>query len=137
MGSFIILEDGRAWAVGDGAFDDALEAIASQLPASAEGKSLAIWLVEQKTGDRGMGLGRVDLRELTPPNRELFKSAAQRFYPQAIVNVGDYNPAWLELFAVLLKLIKLADKREDPRLYNPHMDALCPPTGAKVGPGWQ
>jgi len=132
-----VLEDGRAWAVTDGAFDDALELIASELPNSPESQALALWLLEQKTRGRGMGLGSVDLRELTQHNRRLFKAAAQRVYDKAIVSSQGYNPIWLNLYFVLLKLIKSVNRRENPHIYNPHMDALIPPSGEKSGPGWE
>ncbi len=139
MGGFIILEDGRAWAYSNGAYAMVIEEIAAQLPDTPEGQALSNWLLEE-TNVGSMGLGCVDIRELTEGNRKLFKQAAQRAYTLWRIDPNPHLQDELgtdsDVFYALLKLMKSVNKREDPKTYMQRMKSLIEPTGEKSGLGW-
>src|ERR1022692_1100776 len=78
MAGFIILEDGRAYAAANWAYDAVVERIADALPETDDGHALKDWLKEQRVAVKG--LGSVDLRELTAVNRQLFQAAARKAF---------------------------------------------------------
>ena len=142
MAGFIVLSDGRAWAGANWAYDAAIRAIAEALPSTQESNDLADWLLQQTSKVKGLGMGAVDLRELTTQNQTLF---IQAIY-QAVINLkiqdgSDWYdptafPAWQEFFGVLPKLIESIERGEPATMFNPHMREVIPPTGDKSGPGW-
>ncbi|MCI0661810.1 MAG: hypothetical protein L0220_12115 [Acidobacteria bacterium] len=142
MAGFIVLNDGRAWAGANWAYDSAIRTISQALPTTQEGQDLADWLLQQTCEVKGMGLGSVDLRELTTQNQTLFIQAVR----QAVINLKTqdgndwYDPtafqSWREYFEVLPLLIESIERGEPPSMFNPHMNDLIPPTGNKSGPGW-
>ena len=70
------LEDGRAYAAANWVCDAVVERIADALPHTDDGHALSNWLKEQQFAVKG--LGRVDLRDLTRENRQLFEAAARK-----------------------------------------------------------
>jgi hypothetical protein len=142
MAGFIILNDGRAWASANWAYDVAIRTIAQALPNTQEGLELADWLLQQTSEVKGMGLGSVDLRELTTENQTLFIRAVR----QAVINLrtqdgNDWHDpmafqSWREYFEVLPQLIESIERGEPAFMFNPHMKEVIPPTGDKSGPGW-
>jgi hypothetical protein len=141
VGGFIVLEDGRAWAGANWAYDAVLRAIGASL-ADTGSVELARWLELRTCRHLGPGLGSVDLREVAPANRLLFRSAARQAFRRETLagpaGWGDpsFYPPWLQQFRVLLRLIKSVDRREPPEAFNPHMTGLVPATGERTGPGW-
>ncbi len=142
MGGFVILSDGRAWSAANWAYDALILAIAHDLPSTPDGEAFGAWLRDQTSTVLGPGMGRVDLRELTPHNQRLFARAAQLAYARLVRDNCPpewhdprFFPGWRDLFLVLLKLLKSA-RRRDPPTYNPHMSSLLPSTSDRSGPGW-
>lgn len=142
MGGFIVLSDGRAYAASNWGYDRTVEAIAEALPDTDEGRHLAAWLLDQRCSVRGMGLGNVDVRELTPQNRQLFLRAVEDAYQTqkgkgpAGWHSPDLWPSWIARFSDLVKMIACVENGEAPGDFNPHMKDVIPPTGDKSGPGW-
>lgn len=142
MGGFIILDDGRAWAATNWAYDAAIRYIAEALPDSERARELSEWLLQQTSEVQGMGLGSIDIRELTAENRTLFveaiRRATRRIEERGAEGWNDpsYFPVWKERFEVLLKLIESVEKGEPATIYNPHMRDIIPATGKQAGPGW-
>lgn len=142
MAGFIVFNDGRAWASANWAYDAAIRTIAQALPNTRDGNELAEWLLQQTSEIQGMGLGSVDLRELTVQNQTLFIQAIR----QAVINLKTetgnewHDPTafqcWREYFGVLLQLIESIERGEPALRFNPHMNDVIPPTGNKSGPGW-
>jgi hypothetical protein len=102
---------------------------------------LADWLLEQRCSVQGMGLGSVDVRDLTPRNQELFLRAVVDAYriQQEKGPVGcssEFWPSWIERFGDLVKMIECIKKGEPPSQFNPHMSDAIPPRHGKAGPGW-
>jgi len=149
MAGFITIEDGRAYARSNWAYDTAVDAIARHLPSTPLAIAFRDWLLEQRCYDRdsgtairGSGLGSVDLRELAPVCRELFWSAARDAYTFSEQDGGaswsnpDGFSDWLKSFAELLFLHETYADGQPPPEFNPHMNGLMPPTTDRVGPGW-
>ena len=141
MSSHIALEDGRSWWAANWAYDAVVRSIVDALNRQGE-KDLAAWLSEQTCLVQGPGLGRIDLRELAPKNRELFRAGARDAFRREMEMgaVGWNDPAffkgWLDRFGVLLRLIDSVDRHDDPLSFNPHANGLMPVTREKKGPGW-
>jgi hypothetical protein len=141
MGGFIILNDGRAWAAANWAYDEAIRSIVEALPPTDDALALSGWLLGQTCEVRGSGLGSVDLRELTAENQALFSEAVRkataRIKPHGGWGWSDPSLflAWKDRFDVLLKLIESIEKGEPASTLNPHMTAVIPPTGERAGPG--
>jgi hypothetical protein len=140
MAGFIILEDGRAYAAANSAYDAVVRRIADALQESDDGHALSTWLKEQQVAVKG--LGSVDLRELTPKNRQLFEAAARKAFslaeqqgPQGWQDF-DARSGWLERFHDLITMMNSVRKGEPPSSFNPHMRDVIPPTGEQAGPGW-
>jgi hypothetical protein len=142
MAGFIILNDGRAWAGANWAYDTALHTIIAALPSTQEGRDLSGWLLQLTSEVKGAGLGSVDLRELTTQNQALFIQAVR----QAAINLRTQNSndrlapvafrSWREYFEVLPQLIESIERGEPASKFNPHMNDVIPPTDDKSGPGW-
>src|SRR6185295_7052603 len=92
MGGFIKLEDGRAWAAANWAYDAVLDCLVEALKGE-RASDLAAWLAQQTCAVRGMGLGHVDLRELAPTNRALFRVAARKAVEHAQDGVDGHVDA--------------------------------------------
>lgn len=142
MSTCIVIEDGRSWWAANWAYDAVVRSIAAALPEEALAQALGIWLGEQTCEKLGPGLGEVDLRELSPSARTLFRAAARRAFattkagpPPTWGDPSFFGP-WAERFEVLIRLLDSVDCGEDPALFNPHATRLVDPTGKKVGPGW-
>jgi len=138
MGGFLILDDGRAWAPASWAFDAGLEQIAEVLTDEV----LRAWLLEQRCSEQGPGMGRIDVRELTPHNRELLLAAIPVAIERARAKDGsDWNdpswyPQWLDRFELLGRMVESVARGEPPETLNPQMRSVIPPTGERSGPGW-
>jgi hypothetical protein len=142
VAGFIILSDGRAYAASNWSYDSTIDAIAEALPNTQEGRLLADWILNQRCTVQGMGLGSVDLRELTPRNQEVFLRAVEDAYRiqtgRGPVGWASPNawPSWIGRFADLVKMIECIGKGEPPGQFNPHMMDVIPPREKKAGPGW-
>ncbi len=140
MAGFIILEDGRAYAAANWAYDAVVERIGDTLPDTDDGRALSDWLKEQRVAVKG--LGSVDLREFTPENRQLFEEAARRAFslaeqqgPEGWQDIEAYT-GWIERFHDLIIMMDSIRAGVPPSAFNPHMVDVIPPTGARAGPGW-
>src|SRR5437660_3479055 len=139
---FIVLQDGRAYAGSSWGYDTTIKAIASVLFERKQSQALAEWLIKQRSVIVGMGMGNVDVRELTPRNRELFLDAAREAFKRAEAqgSAGWYDPrafpGWLDRFRDLITMLDSIERGEPPSAFNPHMRAACEPTGEHSGPGW-
>ncbi|MHB8876066.1 MAG: hypothetical protein ACYC8T_20440 [Myxococcaceae bacterium] len=140
MSCFIILSDGRAWSTQSWVFDAALGAIAEVLAEDESSSSLAAWLLEEQSAVVGLGL--VDVRNLTPDNQQRFLDAV----PRALVaarekgvrgwhDLGQFS-AWIASLELLLNMIESVMRGDPPEVLNPNMKGVIPPTGERQGPGW-
>jgi hypothetical protein len=139
VGGFIVLDDGRAYGRAGWAYRATIEAIADALPDTEQGSTLAEWLTNPRTLEI---YPTVDVRELTPANRELFLAAAERAFdlerqrgPLGWAN-PEFRESWLKAFAELVQMIHCVRRGEPPKEYNPHMTDTLPATGEHSGPGW-
>ena len=142
MAGFIVLQDGRAYAAANWAYDVLIESVSAALRGSGRNAALADWLMAQRSEVQGSGLGHVDLRELTDANRQLLLEIIPQAYqeaktvrPAAFKNSAYYE-GWLDRFADLVKMIACVQKGEPPEQFNPHMKGLLPAKGGHAGPGW-
>lgn len=149
MSGFIVIEDGRAYARANWAYDVTVDAIAAALPDTELGITFRRWLLDQRCFDRetgdpicGSGLGSVDVRELSPVCREMFWSAVYDAYARCKAEgpVGWHDPqgfdGWINAFHTLIQLHESFVRGEPPESLNPHMNDVIPPTNATAGPGW-
>lgn len=141
MGGFIVLEDGRALAPNNWAYDAIIHAIVAELRENEDARPLATWLSGQTCEAKGMGQGNVDVRELTPENREHFRAAVKDAISRA-ENVGpaawhdpDFFPMWLECFRKLNKMWQSIDLGQPPDSIT-DLTSPMPVTGQRSGPGW-
>ena len=117
--------------------------IAAALPGDRDGTELREWLLLQTCAVCGPGLGSVDVRELSPGDRELFEEAALRAVVAAkSEDAADWHrpsafTGWLEHFEILSRLIESVRAGDDPESYHPHTTGLIAPSGERVGPGWK
>ena len=140
MGGFIVLEDGRAYAVANWATDATLRAISREVSDPA----LRAWLLAQQSEHVGMGMTSVDLREIAPRFRPVLRAAIRRAYERVInddrfenLHPGDnWWAEWLKAFHDLVEMLARSEAGEPAESFNPHMRALIPPTGRQQGPGW-
>jgi hypothetical protein len=142
MAGFIVLQDGRAYAASNWGFDRTVAAIAAVLSERKESQALAEWLMQQSSEIVGMGMGKVDIRELTAQNRELFINAVREAFKRAEAQDlgGWYDPqlfpSWLGRFQDLVTMLDSIERGEPPATFNPHMRDVCKPSGEHSGPGW-
>jgi hypothetical protein len=136
LAGFIVLSDGRAYAASNWAYDQTVDAIASALPESHEGKALSHWLLEQKISSKGVG--NIDVRELAPHTNALFITAVKAALAATKDNFieSEAQKDWHNRFIDLLAMIESIERGEAPQAFNPHMLDILPPTGEKAGPGW-
>jgi hypothetical protein len=144
MAGFIVLQDGRAYAASNWAYDLTVERIAVALPPTPQGVALRTWLLGQRCGVLGPGLGSVDLRGLTPDNQRLVEAAArgaveaaERSGPGGLGVDQETYSGWLSRLHDLLEMFDSIRRGEPPSVLNPHMIDVIPPTGDRVGPGWE
>ena len=75
MGGFIVLEDGRAFAVANWAWRQAIQKIGEALATIPGRTAFAQWFA--MIVELPAGLNELDLRELTPGNRAAFHEATR------------------------------------------------------------
>lgn len=79
MAGFIVLEDGRTWTGANWSYNAVIEAIVQILSTDDKAKAFAEWLGQQVTGN---GFFRVDVREIAPMYRPVFREAARQAFLQ-------------------------------------------------------
>jgi len=150
---FLVLSDGRCFALRWSFYDDVLRAVAEELQATPAEKCLRDWLLsllprpndvdhvgygpwfrvaDQETIERFL-----DLRELTVENQQLFHQAAKRAGVQAKSHKAAELPEWLR--NALGDLADMADRadRGEPPLSRSDWRDVVPSEGRRLGPGWQ
>lgn len=140
MAGFIVLENGTAYARSNWATDAALRVIAR----SVNDVQLREWLLAQQSLRVGSGVTSVDLRELSPAIRPVVAAAIRDAHSRLLVDgrfeglVADdgIGADWFASFAALVLMLDRSEAGDVTGEFNPHMDALLPPTGGKAGPGW-
>jgi hypothetical protein len=138
MGGFIVLEDGRALAPSNWAYDAMVRSIAAALGDGPGERQLAEWLLKQQV--EVSGLGHVDVRALTAENRRLFRHAVERAVQQEEARgpVGwdeAFFPSWLAHFKLLLLMWEHIDSGQPPESLN-DLKVRWPPPSEPCGPGW-
>ena len=135
MGGFIVLEDGRACAPSSRGTNVMLENIAAQI----RDREFRDWILSQRSTSTGMGMTNIDLRELTPGNRDEFHRATREAFAaiSAADPLGDqWYHSYLECFSDLVEMMDRVDRGEPPEQFNPHMRGLISETQARRAPGW-
>ena len=136
MATYIALEDGRILGTSDGVFDALIECAAKELerrPDVVDG--LLEWLLNQRCGVQGFGVGYLDLRELSPRASSQFKSACISAY--SVMGRAPNPVPWLDRFSLLIDMWASIDKGEPPEaLTSPHW-LMSPWSGDRRGPGWE
>lgn len=84
-------------------------------------------------------MANIDLRELTPGNRDEFRRAPRKAF--AAISAADapddqWYHSYLEYFSDLVEMMDRVDRGEPPDQFNPHMRGLIPETQERRGPGW-
>lgn len=141
MSCLIVLDDGRACAPASWAFDVLVNAVADNLSEGEDRQPLADWLRQQAEEARLVGRGRIDLRELTPENRQHFREAVQRLaahhgYCRAADGTAVAVPGWINRLRRLAKMLLSIDRGESPDAIS-DVPAPIAPTGNLRGPGWR
>ena len=141
MAGFITLEDGRAYAASNWGYDAVVERIADALPETDDGHALKDWLMEQRVAVKG--IGRVDLRELTLENRQLFQAAAREAFnlaeqqgPEGWHDPEFYVPVGSSGSTTWIMMMDSIRAGQPPSFFYPEMIVVIPPTGEQLGPGW-
>jgi hypothetical protein len=101
-------------------------------------------LLAQQSEQVGVGMTRIDLREIAPQLRPVMASAIRDAFRRVQaeggfehLSVGDsYGDGWLQGFADLVEMLDRSEAGEPPADFNPHMRALLPSRNGRVGPGW-
>jgi hypothetical protein len=140
VGGFIVLPDGRAYAAASWATDATVRAIAR----SITDDPLRTWLLAQQSEHVGVGMTRVDLREIAPQLRPVMASAIRDAFRQVQAGEGFEQPTvadrywdgWIQRFADLVEMLDRSEVGGQPAEFNPHMRALLPSRNGRVGPGW-
>ncbi len=141
MSCLIVLDDGRACAPAPWAFDAIVGALAAHLSESEDERKLATWLRDQMGEARLVGHRFIDLRELTPQARRLFRAAVQRAaahcdYPRPGDGAVAATPGWVRRLRRLAQMIRSIDQGESPDAIS-DVSAPIAPTGLRRGPGWR
>ena len=141
MSCLIVLDDGRACAPASSAFDALVGAIADHLIHSDRERELAEWLRQQLGEKTYLGHCRIDLRELAPENRRLFRAAVERLaYHFGCIHPADgtavVTPGWVRRLRRLVKMMHSIDRGESPEAIS-DVPAPVAPTGLFRGPGWR
>jgi hypothetical protein len=92
----------------------------------------------------GMGLTRVDLREVAPRYRPVLRAAIRDAHARLLREGGFENlnaggtwwDGWLRRLGDLTEMLRRCEAGEPPEAFNPHMRNVLPPTGRREGPGW-
>lgn len=140
MGGFIVLEDGRAFAVATWAWSEAVRRIAAAASKVEPDSELGAWLVELSAVPAGYA--SLDVRELTPENRSRFHEATRIAIAEAEArgpegwHDSSFFPAWLERFRSIELMRQSIARGESPMTLNPGMSSPIPPRGRICGPGW-
>jgi hypothetical protein len=140
VAGFIVLEDGRAYAAANWATNATLRAISREV----SDDDLRQWLLAQQSGQVGMGMTSVDLREIAPHYRSVLHAAIRHAYERVAregrfesLRTGDDSWAgWVQLFGELVEMLSRSEAGEPPGDFNPRMRTLMPATGRHRGPGW-
>jgi hypothetical protein len=140
MSCLIVLDDGRACAPAPSAFDALIGAIADHLAHSQPERDLAEWLRQQIAEKSFLGHCRIDVRELTPENRRLFRAAVERLaYHFGCLHPADgtavVTPSWVRRLRRLVKMMQSIDRGEAPEAIS-DVPSPVAPTGRLCGPGW-
>ena len=137
MTTHITLEDGRILGTTNGVFDAIMERAAAEIADSTEsGHELHKWLLGQRCEILGPGVGYLDLRELSPRARSMFRSACvSALYAE---KAAPLTKPWLVEALVRLKEMWSSINRGDPpeSLTDPNW-GIAPPTDVRSGPGWE
>ncbi len=90
----------------------------------------------KNTGETVMMI--IDFREFTEENQRYFWEAAQQRLDQLLhtAEKDQEDVTLIELLQELLDMNRRINQREDPMQLN-NMSIITPPTGKKVGPGWE
>lgn len=137
MSTYIVLEDGRVLGLSNGAFDGILEAVAGELDRSINSQSeLASWLLDQRCEVQGLGIGSLDLRELSPVACKHFRVACDRVFRDQQLN-EQASPKWLQdLFRQLFDMWASIARGEPPESLTCSWIKIFPANDTRVGPGW-
>jgi len=90
VGGFIVFDDGRAYAPNNRFFDVSVEAINDNLLNTKEGKLFSEWIMNQRHSIVGLGMGHIDIRELSPSYQTLLKITIRKAY-QDILKRNDWK----------------------------------------------
>ncbi len=135
MGGFVVFPDGRAWAPNNRTYDEGIEHVAAVLNQRTDDRALAAWLLDQRISV--VGVGSIDLRELTPTNQSRLLDAIEAAFavhdmPETIDWYRDRETG----FQLLSHVAKAYRCGQPPDQLNPNMRALIPSRGHQAGPGW-
>ena len=149
---FIILQDGRCFAKRWWCYDAVLREVITELNRSRQEQELAIWLRSLLPGPddvEELGYGawlrnsdgeiisrHLDIRELTEGNHNRFNQsvlrALSRLKETEPNNLTEHTITCLSLIA---EMIECAERGEPP-LSLSDWDCVEPPSGKRLGPGW-
>jgi hypothetical protein len=140
MSCLIVLDDGRACAPASAAFDALVRAISDHLNRSEQERELAEWLRQQVAEKSFLGHCRIDVRELTPENRRLFRAAVERLaFHFGCIHPADgtavVTPGWVRRLRRLMKMMQSIDRGEAADAIS-DVPAPVAPSGLLRGPGW-
>jgi len=149
---FLILADGRCLAVRWLYYDQALRAVADSLEGPGPTHDLREWLLTLLPGpddEEELGYGawlrssdqevirrHLDVRELAPENRRMFHEAALRAVEQMkLADAKSRDPMLMDCLVHLANMVERANRGEPPLSLSDWIK-VEPPTGKRIGPGW-
>ncbi|MGB7284918.1 MAG: hypothetical protein WBE13_21840 [Candidatus Acidiferrum sp.] len=149
---FLVLADGRCFAIRWHYYDLTMRAIAEQLNHMPNAEALRDWFVSLLPGpnDEGeLGYGAwfrtvdqqvvekyLDVRKLTPENQQLFHQAALSAGKRAeLPETASWDSLLVQSLRHLRDLVERADRGEPP-LSRSDWVIVKPYMGKRTGPGW-
>jgi hypothetical protein len=135
MSTEIVLEDGRVLPVKDGAFDTIIEHAVEQLQQRDDCLAgLGKWLLDQRCEVQGVGVGYLDVRELSPVAAAQFRQACTSAYTQLLNKPNKLG--WFSSLELLMRMWHSIDAGEPPDALTSPYHSIVKRAPGRRGPGW-
>jgi hypothetical protein len=135
MTTHVTLEDGRVLGTSNGEFDALVEFVAAELEHRSNAlRGFRKWLLEQRCLVQGPGVGYLDLRELSPPAVQQFKTAFLSGI--ARLSTGEVPETLRMKYSLLERMCESISRGEPPEALTSEHWKIDPWNGDQRGPGW-
>ena len=134
MSTHIVLEDGRVLPVKDGRLTLILEHAAGQLQKRGDSLGFGEWLLEQRCAMQGVGVGYLDVRELTPVAAAQFRQACTSAHVHLLNEPNKLG--WFSSLELLMRMWQSIDAGEPPEVLTSPYHSVVKSAPERRGPGW-